>query len=381
MTSYQQIKPLTYEVGRDVSTTHWEQILVGVTDWFRELYPKETEPASRARQRLNECLLGITVKGEPWYSMDRADLASRIRVKCQYDIDRMEGLRKILNKKKQKAEKEEQARRVRQKAGSRNKFLPETMKEELRREAVYGDDPKLFMTTKEHALWQDYFNSYVEQFPELSTVNAQAELQSLCDAHILKARYRMQVLAGEKVKSETIAAVDKQLVDMKKALGIHPDQLIKRIKPKTELSVAMAAKKLQELPNWVEIRQRIWDEQLIQFYQMYMMPRADGEGYQLDEVRLYGLTKSKVVKCPHCGHDNFSGLPIEVIEEHLLRSGRLEEAKAKAILAEQRGRDGINDKGSTEANREPEAPAETDGGTEGGVGISDSTNGDISGIS
>lgn len=369
MTRYPRVyrKPTVYVVGKDISESHWEQVVVAVTDWFRELYPNEKAPASRARIRLRECLEGTKKDGTPWFQMDTADLASRIRSKCLFDINKMEGMRKITDKKVAAQKKAAEGRKVRKLAGARNKFLPESLKEELRQKAVYGDDPRIFMTTKEEGLWQDYFDSYVEQFPELSTINAQAELQSLCDAHILKARYRMQVLAGEKVNTDQVAAVDKQLVDMKKALGIHPDQLAKRTKPKNELSVAEAVAKLHNMPNWMEVRQRIWDEQLLQIYQMCMTPRASGEGYQLDEVRLYGLTKTKVIKCPNCGVENFDGLPLDAIEEYLQRMGRLEEVE--------------DAEGSGEEAGEPESAFEADSGAESGAGIPDASSDNLSGIS
>jgi hypothetical protein len=319
--------PIVYQIGTDVTQQEFENWVVAVGDWFAEMRPNLKAPAAEARRKLMECVEGKKQDGTPWFDMADAPLANRIRSKCRFDVTTMQPLRTAGESQRAKKDREKELKQVRvEKAKKqRNDFVPDEVKEVLKKNFKHGDDPSVFLSNKEQAAWQEYFDSYIEQFPELTTVNAKAELESLCDSHVLKARYRAKILAGQSIDPDLLATVDKQLVDMKKALGIHPDQLAKRTKPKTALSVGEAVARLHNMgAEWHVIREQFWIEECLQLFQMYNSPKADGTGWQLDEVGLFGLTKSRVVKCPKCSTENYMGIDIEEIRAYLIRKGYLE---------------------------------------------------------
>lgn len=317
-------EPIIYEVGKDITPEQFEDIIVAMGDWFREFRPKSTEPMAMARKRLNECLLGVKTDGTPWFDMADSTLAARVRSKCRFDIDTMQPIRVGSEKQKLKRAKE-RTKKLEKRKNAKVEFIPEELREEARKAFKYGHDPKVFLSSAEHDSWQELFDEYIVNFPELSTINARAELESLCDAHVLKSRYRSKILAGQTVDPQTLAAIDKQLIDMKKALGIHPDQLAKRVKPKNEHSVGSAVARLESMGDaWKELRERHWIEELIQLYQRYHTLKADGTGYQLDDVALYGLTRTRPIACPNCNTVHFEGLTIDKIEEYLIRKKAIE---------------------------------------------------------
>jgi len=59
-------------------------------------------------------------------------------------------------------------------------------------------------------------------------------------------------------------------------------------------------------------------------------PRGEGDGYQLDEIGLFGATRCATCDCAACGHTNFRGLSIEQITKYLKDKGYIVEAPADA---------------------------------------------------
>lgn len=312
-------EPIKYLVGTDITQQEYDNILTKVTDWFVESRITE-EPALLARQLIGECLEGKTREGKPWFSASSSSLAARIRVKCQYDIDKMEPLRMASPKQKAKKAAERKKIAIKKAVEKDDPLIPDEIRKELQNVAKYGDDPNLYFTQAEHRAWEVLKSGYMEQFPELSTVNAQAELSMLCDLHIQWERIRMRQNKGQRIDAELLQSLTKQMAELKKMLGIHPDQVKNRNKNKEELTVGAAVARLDSL-NWKELRERFWVEELIQLWMMYHTPKADGNGYQLDDVGLYGLTKSKVTDCPKCGTKHFGGLDIADITEYLETKG------------------------------------------------------------
>lgn len=358
-------QPIKYEVGKDIDPAKWEQILLAVTDWFREKRPSLQAPGAEARKKLQECLDGVTADGSPWYAVSDSSLAARIRSKCWYDIETMEPRRTADERTRRKKDRAKVTAEKKTAAKRTDPFMPDEVREVARASFKHGEDPRVFLSESEEAVWHELFEDYATQFPELSTVNARAELESLCDAHILKKRNRARILSGQTVDPDAIALADKQFIDNKKALGIHPDQLIKRIKPKTSLSVAEAILRLSNMEDWKVVRERHWLEELCQFYAMYMTPRADGNGYQLDDVGLFGFTKSRVVSCPKCGHENYAGLTIDEIEAYLIRKGVLTPELHDIVVHKLGDKElnGTNDEESAGDIQAVGPAAEVDGGT------------------
>jgi hypothetical protein len=197
------------------------------------------------------------------------------------------------------------------------------LRKENAKAARYGDNPHVFLSSEEQRAWTTLHDAYVGQFPELATINASAELNLLCDLHILSDRYRMMLLKGDVVDPAKVAQSVENLAGLKRGLGVHPDQLAKRTKSKADASIGAAAARLASMPNYRELRLKYWAEELLTLYQMFSSPRADGSGFQIDEVGLYGLTRSRPCSCPRCGQRVFAGLSIDEIEAYLIEKGHL----------------------------------------------------------
>lgn len=326
-------EPTKYTVGPDgtISEERYQIIVAGLTDWFAKSR-RTPEPGMTARQELDECLHGIKKDGSPWHGAWNATLAARVKIRCRYDIERMSGIEtgSDLQKRKKERERLRLAEKRKQRRGD-DLLTPELQAQmekqnlDARKLAKYGDDPTVFLSTKEMENWNDYKASYVQQFPtELGSIAAQAELQTLCDLHILNDRHRLKLLEGKAVDPQERINVVKQLDTLKTSLGIHPNQLAKRVQSKVDTSIGAAAAKLEGMSDdWRKLKARFWLEEMLQFYQMYVEPSADGLSYQLDEVGLYGATKCRSCECAACGQRNAVGFKIDEIEDYLVKKGVL----------------------------------------------------------
>jgi hypothetical protein len=321
------VEPRKYEVGPDISQEKYQELVLAIADWFSKTR-RTTEPAAAARKAIQDCLDGLKSDGSKWFEASLASLSARIKIKCNFDLDTMQPLMKASEKQKQKKERE-RARLERKRLKDQDDLhIPGELRAEqkqlgAKRTAEYGTDPKSLLSTKELRYWEKLKRDYIQQFPELAIASAQAELEQLCDMHVLSARYRLKLLNGERVDPNDRARVGEELLRLKKGLGILPDQLEKKVKQNTETTIAAAADKLAKLGNWRELRQRFWVEEMLQLYQMSQEPSADGLGYQLDEIGLFGLTKCRTCHCAKCGHRNYVGISVDELENHLVKIGRI----------------------------------------------------------
>lgn len=315
-------EPLKYEVGKDIDQATYDTIVVKVADWFRSWRPDHVEPAADARFRIKCCLEGTTLDGKPWYSHWSSNFATRMRMLCRFDVDKMQGIRTADEKKKAakvRAKAKETATRMAGTAAN-DANIPELTRRELDGRVTYGDKA-LPITEGEQKMWNEYRDAYLEQFPELRTINAKGELSMLCDLQILHERNRLKILSGQKVDAADLLETTKMISDLKKALGIHPDQLARRVDKEKSASVADAAARFQALPE--ALRDKFQLEEFLLLYQMYMTPspRPDSGGYQLDEVGLFAQTRCRTCACSKCQTRNFVGISIDEVEQHLIQHG------------------------------------------------------------
>jgi hypothetical protein len=320
--------PIEYHIGVDVTQERYNTLIVEVGEWFRMRAPNKPEPMRRAKRYIDACLKGRkpTDRNVPWASMATATLANRIRVACRWDMDKMKPL---FNKREQKrvklqAREERAAEMVRDNAS--DPFVPESVRVLARQQTTYGDDPRAFLNPKEHQNWTKYKASYLEQFPHLRSVNSEAELDLLCDLLVVNERLRLKMLSNEKVENTDFKSVVDNINQLKKLLGIHPDQLAKRVAETQEGSFTQLVARVQAMPEFRELREQHWVEELIMLFQMYHQPsmRPDMDGYQLDDVGLLGMTGCRTCACSGCGQRNFAGLQIDEVQAYLEKKGVLE---------------------------------------------------------
>jgi hypothetical protein len=318
--------PRVYQVGVDISEERYHEALLKIADWFAESR-KTTEPALLAKQMFQLCLDGRQKNGQKWWGAGDVSLEGRVKVMCRFDLETMTPLRKASEKTRRKKALEKQAaqkRKLRDKEAARqDPMIPPEVRKTLGASVLYGDNPHVLLTSEEAAKWKELHAAYLEQFPELRTVNASSELSLVCDLQILAERYRLKALQGSAVAVNDLADITKQLAGLKTALGIHPDQISKRAKSRIEGTIGAAAARLDSLGNWREIRAKYFIEELIQTFQMYQMPKADGSGYQLDEVGFFGVHKCRTCHCAGCGMRNMAGVSVEEVERYLVEKGAL----------------------------------------------------------
>lgn len=329
-------EPKRYTIGPDMSEERYNAAILAIADWFSESRDTK-EPASLARQAFQCCLDGLTQDGKPWFGAANATLAARVKIMCRYDILAMKPLRKANEKQRAKKEREKDQTAARRKAKQVDKLIPEELRKETAKATRYGDNPHVFLSSAEQQVWQTLHDAYTTQFPELVTVNASAELNQLCDLHVLSDRYRMLLLKGDAVDPAKIAQGVENMAGLKKALGIHPEQLAKRTKSKTDASIGAAAARLASMPNYRELRLKYFAEEMLMAFQMCATPNADGSGYQMDDVGLYGLTRSRPTQCPKCGQRQFAGISIDEIEAWLVEKGWLVPMAAAVIEVPETG--------------------------------------------
>lgn len=329
MAQKRYLEPLKYVVGTDITQERLDELVGAVADWFAATRDTKA-PVALARQAIQECLDGVTKDGQKWFSAATCTLDTRIKMKCRFDPDTMTGITNASEKmriKKQKAK--ERIRKKREAAKRTDIRVPEELRQHVRKDMAFGDDSNALLSEAEHVNWQAIQDEYVKEFPWLDSVNGRAELKLLADMHVLSERHRMDVLQGKTSSAVAMSDMIEKMEKVKRSLGIHPDQIAKRTSAKSETSIGAAVAKF-DTSDYRNQRLRWFAEEMIMAWQMMMTPRADGNGYQLDEVGLFGLTKSRVVCCPKCGTRNFSGFAIEEIEAWLIEKGYLKPVEPKA---------------------------------------------------
>lgn len=316
-------EPYVYVVGTDITKEQYDELVVKMADWFTKSRKTE-EPAADARFRIKCCLEGKTLDGAPWYSHWKSSFATRVKMMCRFDFDNMKPIttgNERNQAKKEKAKKKEIAKR-KESIAAYDPHIPELTRAELKGSVSYGSRP-LPVTEAEQLLWNEYRDAYLEQFPELRTVNARGELAMLCDLQVVHERNRLRLLSGKAPEAKEMIETSTLITNLKKALGIHPDQLEKKAKEKQGSSVADAVARFEAMPK--EVRDKFLAEEFLILYQQYMTPspRGEGAGYQLDEVGLFGATRCRTCECSGCGRRNYAGFNIEEVEAYLVKKENL----------------------------------------------------------
>lgn len=332
--------PKIYDVGVDISPETYQEAVEKIADWFAKTRNTK-EPVAAAKYYLDCCLKGVIPSDgkSPWFAMATATLASRVRSACRFDIEKMEPLITADEKRKERKAREKERAKARKEAEAVDTNLPEEYRKKVATEATYGDDPLVFFTSAELERRVRLKDAYLKDFPQLRSVASESKLDMLLDLTLLLDRIRFRQAKDQKGKTEEyqIQQLTKQIVELEKALNIHPDQLAKQQKEKEGGTIGEAVRRLEEA-NPVELRERWLAEELLVLFQMYHTPspRQNMGGYQLDEVGLFGATRCRTCSCSKCGTKNYAGLNIEEIEGWLSTKGFLKPADVSTDATDQR---------------------------------------------
>lgn len=314
-------EPLVYEVGKDISAERYQEAIEKIADWFAQTRNTK-EPVAAAKYAVDCCLKGLTPSDgkSKWFAMATSPLANRIRSACRFDIETMQPLITADEKKKARKQREKERIKAKREADKVDQNLPDEYRKKLAGEATYGEDPLVFFTSAELERRDRLKEAYLKDFPQLRSVASESKLDMLLDLTLLLERIRFRQAKDQKGKTEEyqIQQLTKQIVELEKALNIHPDQLAKQQKEKEGGTIGEAVRRLEE-SNPLELRERWLAEELLVLFQMYNTPspRSNMGGYQLDEVGLFGATRCRTCSCAKCGTRNYAGLNIEEIEQWL----------------------------------------------------------------
>jgi hypothetical protein len=323
--------PVVYEVGKDIETERYNELIMKVGDWFSEIRNTK-EPVKLAKQLIDACLKGVKPSDptQNWDSAATSPLATRVRMACRFDMETMTPLRSAneVTKRKKDLAKDREVKKKKELEKDGN--YPKEFSNQTAMDATYGDDPAIFFTTKELEVRANRLQAMLEQFPQLNNIAAEAKLAMLLDLQLLSDRLRFRNAAAGVNKRE-IKATEKEMQDMtaqivalERAMGIDPISVSKMQKEKEGGTIGDAVKRF-DTEEYREIRERLFAEELILVYSMYhqVSPRTDMDGFQIDDVGLFALTRTRVVTCPKCGTKNFAGFEIKEIEEYLISKGYL----------------------------------------------------------
>lgn len=367
--------PTIYQLGVDLDEATYQLLIQRVGDWFAEIRTTK-EPVAVAKAAIDACLAGVKPSDgkTPWDAAATATLAKRIRMACRFDLDTMQPLRTGSEKTRRKRDQEKlRKERKREQAKVDPNYPPEYraptaavpvaapaadavpgerpggydyaaigLADRNTRldgrtarpgELGYGDDPLEFFTTAERQRMDEIRAAYLHDYPELKGVASQAKLEMLLTLTLLLERFRFRAAKGEKTVAieQQIQQLTKQIIELERALDIHPDQVRKRQKEREGGTVGEAVRRLEEQVDPALLRRWQAEELLLAFQSFHTpSPRDDRGGYQLDEVGLYGLTRCRVTTCPECGTKQYAGFRIEEVEAWLVQHGFLVPVAAPA---------------------------------------------------
>lgn len=326
-----QATPTVYVIGEDISEEQYNQLIQKLGDWFSKVR-KTKEPVKLAIATVDACLRGVKPSDPttPWASAANASLGKRIRMACRFDLDTMSPIKVANEKTRERRLKRYERDKEKRRSAKKDRNYPAEFALPSATNAAYGDDPAVFFTSAELESKDRKRAALLQQFPQLDSVASETKVEMWLTLQLLFERLQFRKLT-EGVRTKDVAVTEramadmtKQIVDLEKAMGIDPVSVSKMQKEREGGTVGDAVRRFEDLGDWKALRERQFAEELLLIYQMYMMPSPRG-GYQLDEVGLYGLTKTRVVTCPHCHRKNFAGLALEEVEEWLKRKGYLTE--------------------------------------------------------
>ncbi len=325
------LTPIVYVVGEDISVEHHALLLAKLTDHLSQTR-KTAAPSLLAKQIIDACLKGVkpTDGKTPWFKAANTPFKTRIKQATNFDCSSdnpddwkgNEGRNEALHAKKVR----EQARgETKARARLRDDFLPDEVRQGLRGQVKYGDNPLILLSHEEEQKWQELFNDFQKEHPHLRLPSAEAELGLLCSLLVAQSRFQLKLLSGSgSVDEIKFAKLVDQIPKIKESLDIHPNQINKRKAKAQAQSIGDAVAKFEGMGDWREVRVKYWAREIIQSIQMFNQPRADGAGYQLDEVGFFGIHRCATCHCSGCGQRNVRGLNYDEVEKYALEKKLIE---------------------------------------------------------
>lgn len=273
--------------GADFSNDYINGLIYRIALWFQQPECDRTydDPVKAATTKIKECLLGITEKGEKWKNAPK-EFSARVRAKCAFDIDKDAGIPSRRNKNPNSG------------IVAERKAAKDALKNIGDVADVTGFDVEAFRQVEEAHI--------LSAFPELDNPAHLPNVRSLTMYYAERERIDRQLTLGVS-DSKRAMLLDslKRIEDMAdvtmKRLGVHPDQIRKKISDKGASSISDLAAIVSNDEDFPK-RERIWALQLaLQLW--WMSEHANGAGVerQLHDFQIWHMTRSRPVKftCRH----------------------------------------------------------------------------------
>lgn len=292
------------EDGADLSYAEVEEIIVDMAKWFAapESGVKYPDPLIAARDKVKESLLGLKKDGSLWDTAPD-DFKVRIKIKANYDIDAKRGVpikRKI--------------RKLNPKAAAGAKSV-----QQMKPVASYVN----IVETR-----TKYIADILKVFPELDNAAHLPNVESLADVYSQRKVISSELELGVTVTRREallnqLKTIEQMADSMLNKLGIHPNQVRKKVSEEANSSVADLVAHISE-DNEFRKREKIWAVQLaLQLWWMSEHSNYNKDGPQISDFEMFHLTRSRPVrfKCA-CQRET---LIVEGFEPHQLRDWLIKE--------------------------------------------------------
>lgn len=246
------------------------------------------DPVAMARQKIQECLLGTTEDGSPWKSVPRK-FEDRVRAKCGFDIETMKGI---------------PSRRV------KNPLAERALDKKAQEAARELDDSNPVVSQFD----ADGFRAKMESdllatFPELDNPAHLPNVRSLTMYYAEREKIDRQLGAGVSDSKrltllQSLRSIEEMADTTMKRLGVHPDQIRKKISDKGASTVADLAALVEgeALKDEYSKREKIWALQLaLQLWWMSQHRNGAGNGPNVHDFEIWHMTRSRPIKftCRH----------------------------------------------------------------------------------
>ena len=303
------------EEGADFTRDWIEQIIYRIALWFKDPACDRNydDPVAMARQKIQECLLGTTEDGSPWRNVPR-EFNARVRAKCGFDVETMTGI---------------PSRRV------KNPLAERALDKKAQEAAKDLDGANPFVDSFDDVGFRAQMEKdLLTTFPELDNPAHLPNVRSLTMYYAEREKIDRQLAAGvSDAKRGTLLESLKKIEDMAdstmKRLGVHPDQIRKKISDKGASSVAdlAALVESESIKDDFKKREKVWALQLaLQLWWASEHRNGTGNGPNLHDFEIWHMTRSRPVKFT-CRHGETYTV-IEGFEPHELREFLIKEGVA-----------------------------------------------------
>jgi hypothetical protein len=301
------------EEDGDFTPKEMDLLAYKIAEWFNSDDCDRTydDPLQAAKEKIRECLLGITSDGKRWTRCPET-FALRIKSKTMYDMET--GWGKPVEKRKSPASKK----------------YHENAPARAGAAAVTKSNP-VMSTFDQDKYMRDTTSQILKTYPELDTPAHRPNVERLSLLYLQQEviSRELRVNSSFKRQQEAITSLNtlqRTIQDTQKSLDIHPDQLRKRMDAQRSGTLGDLVELLDGDEDFAK-RERRWSLTLaLQLWYMANHPNGRGDGPQLHPWQIWHMTRSRPIEYTcKCGHrvTLVEGFEPEELEDYLIQEGVL----------------------------------------------------------